>query len=118
MVSELFKDINSKEGFEYLSNLLVDSLGEYKKKFQFEKITETKEFSLSKISNNEFQNPQYVATNPEDDYLAILNDIHTILSNSSEFSNFQRLDFCNNQRYFMKLYLKELLLKLNKIQFS
>ncbi|MFX1379191.1 MAG: hypothetical protein ACFFA4_08850 [Promethearchaeota archaeon] len=115
LVSELFKNINSKDSFSYISNLLVTSRREYKKKFHLENLIENAEQSLSKISKKEFQISQYILTNPEDEYLAISNDIHAILSNCTEFSNSEKLDFCNNQRYFMKLYLKELLIKLHKI---
>ena len=113
--SKLFSHISSKEKFNYISNLFLNSLGECKKRFQYESFTEYKEFSLSKDCSNEFKYSQYIIAKPEDEYLAISNDLHTILSNCSEFSNSQKLDFCNNQRYFMKLYLKELLKKLNKI---
>ncbi len=115
LVSELFSHINSKENVNYISNLLLNYLNEYKKKFQFESFTEYKELSLSKDCNNEYKNSQYIIVNPEDEYLAISNDLHTILSNCTEFSNSQKLNFCNNQRYFMKLYLKKLLTKLKKI---
>jgi len=115
LISELFSHINSKEKFNYISNFFLNSLGKYKKKFQIESFIEYKECSLSKDCSNEIKNSQYIIANPEDEYLAISNDLHTILSNCSEFSNSQKLDFCNNQRYFMKLYLKELLTKLNKI---
>lgn len=115
LVSELFKHINSKESFNYISHLLVNSLGDYKKKLQIENYKENKKSSLSEILHDEFQNSQYMITSPEDDYLAISNDIHAILSNCSELNNIQKLEFCTNQRYFMKLFLKNLLKKLNYV---
>lgn len=94
---------------------MATSLDKYKKKFHIESFTENNENFLSKITNNEFNNLQNFETSPEDEYLSISNDLHAILSNCSEFSNSQKLNFCSNQRYFMKLYLKQLLTKLNLI---
>ncbi len=50
----------------------------------------------------------------KNEYLIILNDIHSILSNCSNLTNNQKLDYCNSQRYYMKLYLKEVLTNVNK----
>lgn len=113
-MSELINHINSKESFKYISDLLITSLSEYKKKFPIESSFENKESSFSKINNNEIISSQYVLGGSKDEYLAISSDIHSILSNCSELTNTQKLDFCNNQRYFMKLFLKELLIKLNE----
>ena len=93
---------------------MITSLSEYKKKFPIESSFENKESSFSKINNNEIISSQYVLGGSKDEYLAISSDIHSILSNCSELTNTQKLDFCNNQRYFMKLFLKELLIKLNE----
>lgn len=114
LVSELFQHIDSKKSFTYISDLLINSLGEYKKKFQIETYAQNKESSLNKIANNELINSRSILDSPEDEYLAISNDIHSILSNCSELTNTQKLDFCTNQRYFMKLYLKEVVINLNK----
>lgn len=93
---------------------MITSLSEYKKKFPIESYVENKESSFSKINNNEIKSSQYVLDGSKDEYLAISSDIHSILSNCSELTNTQKLDFCNNQRYFMKLFLKELLIKINE----
>jgi len=45
----------------------------------------------------------------KNDYFVILNDINSILMNYPNLTNKQKLDYCNSQRYFMKLYLKEVL---------
>ncbi|MHA1931635.1 MAG: hypothetical protein ACW96X_03790 [Promethearchaeota archaeon] len=50
----------------------------------------------------------------EEEYLSISVDIHSILSNYPDLTSDQKLDYCNSQRYFMKLYLKEVLVKVNK----
>lgn len=47
--------------------------------------------------------------NEKTDYLIILNDIRSILSNVNCLTNNQKLDYCSNQRYYIKLYLKEVL---------
>ena len=52
-------------------------------------------------------------SNSETEYLSISNDIHSILSNCPELDNSQKLEYCTSQRYFMKMYLKEMVVKLN-----
>jgi len=115
LVSELFNEINSKEDLNYFSNILSTSLSEYNKRFQVENYAEITASSFNKIGNNEFIKTKYISPSTEDEYLSILNDLHAILLSCSEFSNSQKLEFCNNQRYFMKKYLKELLIKLNVV---
>jgi len=101
LVLELFNHINSKESFNYISNLLISSLKEYEKYFTYsdnveegEKI-EYKNINLLKPINDS-----------RNEYLGILKDIDVVLSNCSEMTHIQRIDFCNSQRHFMKLYLK------------
>ncbi|MFW9818534.1 MAG: hypothetical protein ACFFE5_02895 [Candidatus Thorarchaeota archaeon] len=116
LVSELFKEINSKEDLNYFSNALASSLDKYNKRFRIGNYTEKNASPSSNIiSNDEFKKTNYILSNVEDEYLAILNDLHAILLSCSEFSNSQKLDFCTNQRYFMKKYLKELLIRLKII---
>ena len=52
---------------------------------------------------------------PEEEYLSISTDIHSILSNYPDLTSDQKLDYCNNQRYFMKLYLREVITKINQV---
>jgi hypothetical protein len=66
--------------------------------------SKTHPFSFSKLNLNK----------AEKEYLSISTDIHSILSNYPNLPNDQKLDYCNSQRYFMKLYLKEVLIKINK----
>lgn len=47
--------------------------------------------------------------NVKNEYLVILNNISSILINYTNLTNKQKLEHCNNQRYYMKLYLKEVL---------
>ena len=114
LVSELFKQTNSKEAFNYISDLLINSLGEYKKKFPIEFQIEKIEKSFDEIDKNESSKSKYGLNDSKNEYLSISNDIHSILSNCQDLTNTQKLDFCNNQRYFMKLYLKEMVIKINK----
>ncbi len=43
-------------------------------------------------------------------YSKIIN-IHFFLSNNKELTNNQKLDYCTIERYFMKLYLREMMKK-------
>ncbi|MBA7655687.1 hypothetical protein ES703_63595 [subsurface metagenome] len=43
-----------------------------------------------------------------DENLITLQKIHAILLNCSNLSKKQKLEFCESERYFMKLYLKKL----------
>lgn len=114
MVSELFHHINSQESFNYISDFLITSLSKYKNITSTESYSKHKEISIEKIHNNKFKTLDYDLSDSKNEYLAISNDIHSILSNCPELNNIQKLDFCVNQRYFMKLYLKKLLIQINQ----
>jgi len=43
-----------------------------------------------------------------DDHLEMIKKIHFILENSQDLSQKQKFDYCNSQRFFMKLYLKRI----------
>ena len=43
-----------------------------------------------------------------DDNLKTIKKVHAILLNCSNLSKKQKLDFCESERYFMKLYLKKI----------
>ncbi len=64
--------------------------------------------------NHPFSFSRLNLTKAEEEYLSISVDIHSILSNYPDLTSDQKLDYCNSQRYFMKLYLKEVLVKINK----
>jgi len=114
LISELFSNIDSKESFNQISNLLISSLNKFKKQFPYEhtaenivnnpELIEEKEKFKSKIKDIKYKN----------EYLDISNDIQAILSNCSDLTLNQKLDFCNNQRHFIKLYLKEVILEMSK----
>ncbi len=114
LASELFEHINSKESFNFISNLLISTLIEYKNTLFNENINENNEKSLNEINNNSFSASQYDLNKSKNEYLAISNDIHLILSNCQDLTNSQKLNFCANQRYFMKLYLKKTVTQLTK----
>lgn len=112
---DLFNHNNSLESLNFISNLLMSSLEEYKKKFQYEGFKENNDPFFTQIYNNSEKNDlQNNFKDPLEEFLAISNDIHLILTNNTDLTNAQKLDFCNNQRYFMKLYLKKMLIKINK----
>jgi hypothetical protein len=114
LISDLFNHINSKETFNYVSDLLISSLNEYKKKYPVKGFDESNEFSFNSINYEEICRLQFGLNDSKTEYLAISNDIHSILSNCPDLSNSQKLDFCDNQRYFMKLYLKKVLIQINQ----
>lgn len=60
-----------------------------------------------KIDNKENEILEKSSENPMNDNLAILEEIGEILRNCTILSEKQKLDYCKSQRYFMKLYLKE-----------
>lgn len=43
----------------------------------------------------------------------MMNDVHVLLENCENLTNNQKLEYCQSERYFMKLYLKQVLLKYN-----
>ncbi|MFW9943273.1 MAG: hypothetical protein ACFFFT_19715, partial [Candidatus Thorarchaeota archaeon] len=71
-----------------------------------------------KFSSEEFSNQEEViieklpqSTNIEeicDENLITLKKIHAILLNCLNLNEKEKLEFCNSERYFMKLYLKKL----------
>ena len=115
LVSQLFKHIKSKECYSYISNLLISSLNEYGANFPGDNCNENKVNFFEDINDKEIITSKYKATNSKNEHLGILNDIHSILSNCSELTSNQKLDFCSSQRHFMKLYLKKVLIQINEI---
>jgi hypothetical protein len=65
------------------------------------------------INDEVLNNSILKSPNSETEYLSISNDIHSILTNCPELDISQKLEYCNSQRYFMKMYLKEMIVKLN-----
>jgi hypothetical protein len=62
-----------------------------------------------KLEINSFANTNF--DNKLIKYYGKIINIHFFLSNNKELTNTQKLDFCNIERYFMKLYLREMMKK-------
>ncbi len=45
----------------------------------------------------------------------MVEDIHAILSNREDLSNFEKINYCNSERHYMKQYLKYTMIKINRI---
>lgn len=69
---------------------------------------------INEVNNQILSFSRINLTAVEAEYLSISADIHSILSNYPDLTNDQKLEYCISQRYFMKLYLKEVLIKINK----
>ncbi|MFX1317087.1 MAG: hypothetical protein ACFE9T_14585 [Promethearchaeota archaeon] len=109
LVSELLKQKDSNDNFYAISDLIISSLIAYENKYPIEVIHNFNDtFSTKNYSQ---ESKSYDA---KDEYLIISNDIHSILSNCSDLSISQKLEFCNSQRYFMKLFLKQMLIEINE----
>jgi len=65
-------------------------------------------FYENEIDNEIKDNSERESEEFTNDTLIILNEIKIILQNCSNLTDKQKLEYCNSQRYFMKLYLKEL----------
>ena len=67
--------------------------------------------SVSTIDNDSFIQQCDVIKR---EYLIMINDIHYLLENCKDLSNQQKLEYCNSERYYMKLYLKHVVTKFKK----
>jgi hypothetical protein len=113
LVSELFNHIESKDSFDFISDLLITSLNIYKKKFSVKDYSLKLEKKLNFDEKTEINSFKQNESDVRSEYLSISNDIHSILSNCPDLTSNQKLDYCNSQRYFIKLYLKEMVIKIN-----
>jgi len=93
--------------------LLLNSLQDYKKYYPVNNYLENND-NFRETHPNELNTVISGLSETKNEYLAISNDIHSILSNYPDLNNNQKLNFCTNQRFYMKLYLKEVLTALNK----
>ena len=66
------------------------------------------------IDNNENETLKQNSDTPMDENLVILEEIGEILKNCTILTEKQKLDYCESQRFFMKLYLKEVNREFNK----
>ncbi|MFX1273599.1 MAG: hypothetical protein ACFFBP_11525 [Promethearchaeota archaeon] len=70
-----------------------------------------KESSLSRLNEIDEELSSYLKENwknPLNDNLLILRKLHKTLQKYQDLTTSQRLDYCNSERYFMKLYLKDI----------
>ena len=112
LVSELFNHIESKDSFNFISDLLLTSLSIHKKKYSIENSLLTHEETLDTINNIDRIRFKQKLTDTKTEYLSISNDIHSILASCPDLSSDQKLDYCDSQRYFMKMYMNEIVVKL------
>lgn len=47
------------------------------------------------------------------EYMIMMDDIHSLLKNYSDLSIDQKLEYCNSERYYMRMYLKHAMIKIN-----
>ena len=81
---------------------------EIKKKYK----SDFNQGKLNQSENQEKIEPLFEDKMEED--LLTLHKIHSILLNCINLSKKDKLDFCNSQRYFMKLYLQKMRDQLEK----
>jgi len=78
-------------------------------KNNWEKIDEFKKFDINQEFEEKLSNLVKVNTlePKKDECFKIVRNINYFLSKTQQLTNQQKLDYCNIERYFMKLYLKE-----------
>lgn len=112
IVSELLKHIDSKESFDFISDLLLTSLNIYQKKFSIENAPFLKEKEFGETNRRKNLGVKYETCDSIIEYLTISNEIHLVLSGCPDLTKNQKLDYCSSQRYFMKMYMKEIMTRL------
>lgn len=65
-------------------------------------------FNGKKIENEIIKDLKQIPKDIGNENLKILKDIHDILKNCTILTQKEKLEYCNSQRFFMKLYLKEM----------
>ena len=96
--------------------MLLTSLSIHKKKYSIENSLLSHEKTLEIINNIDRNSFNQKSTDVKTEYLSISNDIHSILANCPDLSRDQKLDYCDSQRYFMKMYMNEIVVKLKDYQ--
>jgi len=61
------------------------------------------------LSENRVFENVFIKEDTKTEYLVILNYIRSILINYPNLNNNQKLNYCSEQRYYIKLYLREIL---------
>ncbi len=72
--------------------------------------TNEKQKSMQQVLNdlNSNKNPLEPLNNNIEESFEIVKDLQNIIQNCSDLTNDQKFDYCKSQRYFMKLYLKNM----------
>ena len=116
LLALFFKDQGPNESFKNISKLIVLLLNtpgiEIPSKFfngSIENIVKEIYYEFKNILNRESED----AVNK---YFRTLEKVPPLISDCPELTNKQKLDYCNIERSFMKLYLKDLLFKLKKYE--
>ena len=111
-----FKDQSPNESFKNISKLIVLLLNtpriEIPSKFfngSIENIVKEIYYEFKNILKRESED----AVN---EYFRTLEKVPPLISDCPELTNKQKLDYCNCERAFMKLYLRDLLFKLKKYE--
>ncbi|MFW9784166.1 MAG: hypothetical protein ACFFFB_17935 [Candidatus Heimdallarchaeota archaeon] len=65
-------------------------------------------FYEKKINNSIDRPPGIIPQKAKHDNFKLLADIQNVLQNCRHLTDKDRLNYCNTQRYFMKLYLREI----------
>jgi hypothetical protein len=112
LLSLFFKNQKPKESFKNISKLIVlllNTPGIEISTNYFQGNTET----IVKEIYYEFKSIlERESENEVNEYFKTLEQIPPLITECPEITNKQKLDYCNIERCFMKLYLKDLLIKL------
>ena len=65
-------------------------------------------FSENKVNNSVSETPEIIQRKAKYDNFKLLTDIQTVLQKCSHLTDNDKLMYCQSQRYFMKLYLREI----------
>ncbi|MFX1355820.1 MAG: hypothetical protein ACFFA8_00910 [Promethearchaeota archaeon] len=79
-------------------------------------LEENNEIQIEISISNDRLNQDLVIDNcdiAKNEYLTMMNDVHLLLENCENLTNNQKLEYCQSERYYMRLYLKQVLIKYN-----
>lgn len=65
-------------------------------------------FYEEKVNNSISETPEIIRQKARYDNFKLLTDIQTVLQKCTHLTDNDRLMYCQSQRYFMKLYLREI----------
>ena len=65
-------------------------------------------FNDAGIENEIIKDLEQIPKDFENENLKILNDLQDILQNCTNLTQKEKLEYCKSQRFFMKLYLREM----------